>query len=120
MERLPAADAKSRAIVEKMRDDEARHGAMPRRPPARRELPFPVKGLMRVAADVMRAGRVPRLGAGSRHQLPRRRAAPKPRRATPPIAADRAVAAAPALAGHGTRDRAGVDRLHDVERRAKT
>ena len=27
MERLPAADAKSRAIVEKMRDDEARHGA---------------------------------------------------------------------------------------------
>jgi ubiquinone biosynthesis monooxygenase Coq7 len=28
MERLPAADARSRAIVEQMRDDEARHGAM--------------------------------------------------------------------------------------------
>ena len=28
IERLPPADAKSRAIVEQMRDDEARHGAM--------------------------------------------------------------------------------------------
>ena len=53
MERLPAADAKSRAIVEKMRDDEARHGATARAAGAT-ELPFPVKGLMRVAADVMR------------------------------------------------------------------
>ena len=53
MERLPAGDAKSRAIVEKMRDDEARHGAAARAAGAR-ELPFPVKGLMRVAADVMR------------------------------------------------------------------
>jgi len=53
MERLPAADAKSRAIVEKMRDDEARHGAAARAAGAT-ELPFPVKGLMRVAADVMR------------------------------------------------------------------
>ena len=53
MERLPAADAKSRAIVEKMRDDEARHGAAARAAGAA-ELPFPVKGLMRVAADVMR------------------------------------------------------------------
>jgi len=53
MERLPAADAKSRAIVEKMRDDEARHGAAARAAGAT-ELPFPVRGLMRVAADVMR------------------------------------------------------------------
>jgi len=53
MERLPAADAKSRAIVEKMRDDEARHGAMARAAGAV-DLPFPVKGAMRVAADVMR------------------------------------------------------------------
>jgi len=52
-ERLPAADAKSRAIVEKMRDDEARHGAAARAAGAA-DLPFPVKGLMRVAADVMR------------------------------------------------------------------
>jgi len=53
MQRLPAGDAKSRAIVEKMRDDEARHGAAARAAGAG-ELPFPVKGLMRVAADVMR------------------------------------------------------------------
>jgi ubiquinone biosynthesis monooxygenase Coq7 len=53
MERLPAADAKSRAIVEQMRDDEARHGAAARAAGAV-QLPFPVKGLMRVAADVMR------------------------------------------------------------------
>jgi 3-demethoxyubiquinol 3-hydroxylase len=53
MERLPAADAKSRAIVEKMRDDEARHGAAARAAGAS-NLPLPVKGLMRVAADVMR------------------------------------------------------------------
>jgi ubiquinone biosynthesis monooxygenase Coq7 len=53
MQRLPAADAKSRAIVEKMRDDEARHGAMARAAGAV-DLPFPVKGAMRVAADVMR------------------------------------------------------------------
>ena len=53
MQRLPAADAKSRAIVEQMRDDEARHGAMARAAGGG-DLPFPVKGLMRVAADVMR------------------------------------------------------------------
>ena len=54
MERLPDNDAKSRAIVEQMRDDEARHGAMAQAAGAA-ELPFPVKWLMRVAADVMRA-----------------------------------------------------------------
>jgi 3-demethoxyubiquinol 3-hydroxylase len=53
MERLPAGDAKSRAIVEKMRDDEARHGAAARAAGAV-PLPFVVKGVMRVAADVMR------------------------------------------------------------------
>jgi len=53
MERLPAADARSRAIVEQMRDDEARHGAAARAAGGI-PLPFPVKGLMRVAADVMR------------------------------------------------------------------
>jgi 3-demethoxyubiquinol 3-hydroxylase len=53
MEKLPATDAKSRAIVEQMRDDEARHGAAARAAGAS-QLPFPVKGLMRVAADVMR------------------------------------------------------------------
>jgi ubiquinone biosynthesis monooxygenase Coq7 len=53
MARLPVADARSRAIVEKMRDDEARHGAAARAAGAV-DLPFPVKGLMRVAADVMR------------------------------------------------------------------
>jgi ubiquinone biosynthesis monooxygenase Coq7 len=54
VERLPATDAKSRAIVLQMRDDEVRHGAMAQAAGAA-DLPFPVKGLMRVAADVMRA-----------------------------------------------------------------
>ncbi len=51
---LPAADARSRAIVEQMRDDEARHGAMALAAGAA-ELPLPVKGLMRLAAGVMKA-----------------------------------------------------------------
>jgi len=52
LSRLPADDAGSRAIVEQMRDDEARHaleaeraGALP--------LPLPVRWLMRGAAKVM-------------------------------------------------------------------
>jgi 3-demethoxyubiquinol 3-hydroxylase len=53
MEQLPPADARSRAIVEKMRDDEARHGATAKAAGAA-ELPFVVRGLMRVAADAMR------------------------------------------------------------------
>ena len=53
MEQLPPGDARSRAIVEQMRNDEARHGEAARAAGAR-ELPLPVKGLMRVAADVMR------------------------------------------------------------------
>lgn len=54
MERLPAADVKSRAIVDQMRDDEVRHGAMALEAGAA-PLPAPVKQLMRRAADVMRA-----------------------------------------------------------------
>ena len=54
MENLPASDARSRAIVEQMRDDEARHGAMAQAAGAT-DLPFPVKGLMRAAAGVMKA-----------------------------------------------------------------
>ena len=51
--RLPEQDAKSRAIVEKMRDDEARHGAMALAAGGE-SLPFPVRAAMRVAANVMR------------------------------------------------------------------
>jgi 3-demethoxyubiquinol 3-hydroxylase len=54
VERLPAQDAKSRAIVEQMRDDEARHGAMAEAAGGSR-LPYPVRAAMRAAADVMRA-----------------------------------------------------------------
>ncbi|MBK9136318.1 MAG: 2-polyprenyl-3-methyl-6-methoxy-1,4-benzoquinone monooxygenase [Betaproteobacteria bacterium] len=52
LERLPATDHRSRAIVAQMKDDEGRHaqdalaaGATP--------LPLPVRGLMRAAAKVM-------------------------------------------------------------------
>ena len=54
MEQLPPADARSRAIVEQMRDDEVRHGAMAEAAGAA-PLPFPIRRLMRAAADVMRA-----------------------------------------------------------------
>ena len=54
IESLPATDARSRAIVEQMRDDEARHGAMAQAAGAA-PLPWPVPFLMRRAADVMRA-----------------------------------------------------------------
>jgi 3-demethoxyubiquinol 3-hydroxylase len=54
LERLPESDAKSRAIVEQMRDDESRHGAMAQAEGAA-PIPFLVKRLMRAAADVMRA-----------------------------------------------------------------
>jgi ubiquinone biosynthesis monooxygenase Coq7 len=54
MERLPQKDAKSRAIVEQMRDDEARHGAMAMEAGGL-PLPFPIRRAMRAAADVMRA-----------------------------------------------------------------
>ena len=54
IDRLPAGDARSRAIVVQMRDDEARHGAMAQEAGAA-ELPRPVKGLMQLAAAVMKA-----------------------------------------------------------------
>ena len=53
MDRLPVADGRSRAIVEQMRDDEVRHGAMAMAAGAV-DLPFPIRLLMRAAADVMR------------------------------------------------------------------
>jgi ubiquinone biosynthesis monooxygenase Coq7 len=53
MDSLPADDARSRAIVEQMRADEARHGAMAQEAGAL-PLPFPIRHAMRVCADVMR------------------------------------------------------------------
>ena len=52
LERLPAGDHASRAIVVQMKDDEARHAAEAR-DAGGAELPPPVKGLMRMAAKVM-------------------------------------------------------------------
>jgi ubiquinone biosynthesis monooxygenase Coq7 len=52
MAELPQSDARSRAIVAAMRDDEARHGASARDAGAA-ELPWPVRALMRVTAKVM-------------------------------------------------------------------
>lgn len=49
---LPAADAKSRSIVEQMRDDEIKHGAAAQTLGAT-ELPTPVKKLMTGMAKVM-------------------------------------------------------------------
>lgn len=54
LDRLPPEDAKSRAIVETMRADEARHGAMAQEEGAI-ELPLPVPSLMRAVANVMKA-----------------------------------------------------------------
>ena len=54
IEDLPPGDARSLAIVEQMRDDEARHGAMALAAGAE-ELSLPVKLLMRGAAGVMKA-----------------------------------------------------------------
>ena len=52
MEKLPANDHASRAIVAQMKDDEARHAREAQHAGAV-ELPLPVKGLMRLAAKVM-------------------------------------------------------------------
>jgi ubiquinone biosynthesis monooxygenase Coq7 len=52
MERLPAADLRSRAIVEAMRDDEVRHGRAARDAGAM-DLPWPARMIMRGAARVM-------------------------------------------------------------------
>lgn len=53
LERLPGGDARSRAIVRRMQDDEARHGAEARDAGAA-ELPAPVPSLMTAAAAVMK------------------------------------------------------------------
>lgn len=52
LDRLPAADAASRAIVDQMKADEARH-AENARSAGGMDLPLPVRGLMRLAARVM-------------------------------------------------------------------
>lgn len=52
MDRLPAGDQASRAIVAQMKDDEARH-AREAHHAGGIELPAPVRGLMRAAARVM-------------------------------------------------------------------
>jgi 3-demethoxyubiquinol 3-hydroxylase len=52
LDRLPENDAKSRAIVRQMRDEEERHGANARMAGAV-ELPGPVRELMRLTAKVM-------------------------------------------------------------------
>lgn len=52
LRRLPADDQRSRAVVEQMREDERRHGAMGHALGAR-DLPLPVKAAMRVASRVM-------------------------------------------------------------------
>lgn len=54
LERLPAADQASRAIVAQMKDDEARHAAQAEQAGAL-ALPPPVKALMRAAAKLMTA-----------------------------------------------------------------
>ncbi len=52
LNRLPAGDTASLAVVEQMKRDEARHAAQARSAGAR-ELPTPVQGLMRLASRVM-------------------------------------------------------------------
>ncbi len=52
LERLPPGDARSRAIVDAMKADEARHAA-DAQGAGGVELPLPVRGLMRAAARVM-------------------------------------------------------------------
>jgi len=54
LDRLPEGDTKSRAIVDRMREDEARHGAMAQEAGAF-DLPRPLRDLMRVTAGVMKA-----------------------------------------------------------------
>ena len=51
---LPTEDARSRAIVAQMKEDEARHAELALAAGGI-ELPAPIRGLMRMAANVMRA-----------------------------------------------------------------
>ena len=52
LDRLPASDKASRAIVEQMKQDEASHAQAAKKLGAR-ELPLPVQGLMRIVSRVM-------------------------------------------------------------------
>ena len=52
MQRLPAEDRKSRAVVEQMRDDESRHGTSAMQHGGA-ELPEPAKAAMRLSSKVM-------------------------------------------------------------------
>ena len=52
MDRLPADDKRSRAIVDQMKEDEVRHAEEAMRLGGA-ELPFPVRAAMRLAAKVM-------------------------------------------------------------------
>lgn len=52
LDQLPAADLASRAIVQQMKEDEARHGAQAKSQNAA-ELPAPVRWTMRAAAKLM-------------------------------------------------------------------
>jgi 3-demethoxyubiquinol 3-hydroxylase len=52
LDRLPAGDERSRAVIEQMRLDENRHGALGRSLGGA-ELPLPVKAAMRLASRVM-------------------------------------------------------------------
>ncbi len=52
LEKLPANDRQSRAVLEEMREDEARH-AMHALEAGGARLPFPVRALMKVVAKVM-------------------------------------------------------------------
>ena len=54
LDRLPESDAKSRAIVDTMREDEARHGAMAQEAGAQ-DLPLPVRHAMQLSAAIMKA-----------------------------------------------------------------
>lgn len=54
LERLPAADAPSRAVVAQMQEDEARHGQAAKAAGGI-ELPMPIPTLMRAASLVMKA-----------------------------------------------------------------
>jgi ubiquinone biosynthesis monooxygenase Coq7 len=52
LQRLPDADARSRAVVRQMRDDESRHGRTGMQLGGR-ELPLAVKAAMRIASQLM-------------------------------------------------------------------
>jgi ubiquinone biosynthesis monooxygenase Coq7 len=55
LQRLPEGDARSRAILERMRDEEAEHGADARQSGAAK-LPRPIRALMKRTAEIMKRG----------------------------------------------------------------